>query len=251
MSSQQDRICRLCGKTVVLCNSHIIPEFFYTRMYDTKHRFFIINNDPDRDELLIQKGVREKLLCRDCEKKFSKLEGYVRNLFYGKSKLSVYKDGEYLRIQNLDCAKFKLFLLSMLWRMGVARLKWFNEVALGPHEEKIRCQLLNSQPGEPDQYPCVVIATMLNGRFSGNWILPPQKVRVLSYHCYRVVVGGFLFVFWVSSHKPPSALMEVVPKTSGEFAIRLEEIRAIGFLADAWQQIGRAIRAREGDAEPQ
>src|SRR4051794_32678372 len=71
------RICRLCGSNDELRDSHIIPEFMYQPLYDDKHRAFSVSIDGTAKESVIQKGLREKLLCQVCETRLSKLEHYA------------------------------------------------------------------------------------------------------------------------------------------------------------------------------
>src|SRR3546814_927086 len=75
--------CALCLLPKPLQDSHIIPEFLYGVMYDDKHRYNVLSLAPERRERIEQKGVREQLLSRDCEQKFSKLERYASLVLQG------------------------------------------------------------------------------------------------------------------------------------------------------------------------
>lgn len=59
--------CALCQNTRKLCKSHIIPEFFYTELYDKNHRFKAIYSKWGKI-VFHYKGFRERLLCEECEK---------------------------------------------------------------------------------------------------------------------------------------------------------------------------------------
>ncbi len=59
--------------------SHIIPEFIYSPIYDDKHRMVLLETD-ERYASFQQKGIREHLLCQDCETKVSKWETYARGV---------------------------------------------------------------------------------------------------------------------------------------------------------------------------
>ena len=61
-----------------LHDSHIIPEFQYATLYDTKHRFHVVSTNSAKRDRYGQKGFREKLLCSACETTFSKWEGYAK-----------------------------------------------------------------------------------------------------------------------------------------------------------------------------
>ncbi|MEI8342021.1 MAG: hypothetical protein WCH43_10875 [Verrucomicrobiota bacterium] len=54
--------CRLCGLVKELQFSHIVPEWFYTRLYDDKGRIHVLSTDESSRHKQIQKGLREYLL---------------------------------------------------------------------------------------------------------------------------------------------------------------------------------------------
>jgi len=69
--------CRLCLVNPHPAKSHIIPEFMYecSGLYDGKHRILMVKKTEDAPEFQqIQKGVRERLLCEDCEGKIARWE---------------------------------------------------------------------------------------------------------------------------------------------------------------------------------
>jgi hypothetical protein len=68
--------CRLCSAPQAdLRASHIVPEFFYKRVYTKSHKFTAISKNSDDKLAIAQKGYREHLLCQACETKLSKWEG--------------------------------------------------------------------------------------------------------------------------------------------------------------------------------
>ena len=113
--------CALCKSNAPLQNSHIIPEFFYTQVYDAIHRFQVIPTDLSKSEKFEQKGVREKLLCKLCEQKIGRWEKYTKETFGDGIGIKIEQTRKTLKLSNLDYRKFRLFLLSLLWRMGVSK----------------------------------------------------------------------------------------------------------------------------------
>jgi hypothetical protein len=146
----------------------------------------------------------------------------------------------------VDYEKFKLFLLSVLWRMSVSRLEFFAKVRLGRHEETLRLALLANDPLKPTDYPCLLTAVMIDGIFHQDWILPPDLVKYESHHCYRVVLSGFLFAFFVSSHPMPSSVFNYCINKRDEFRIFIQDIKQVPFLMDVAVRFGQAIRKRAG-----
>lgn len=146
--------CCLCLKSAKLVNSHVISEFLYSPMYDPNHRFFAISCDPSVNDRLFQKGLREIMLCENCDNKIlSAYENYARRVLHGGESIQTAVDGNDFRIWGLDYTRLRLFFISLLWRMSVSTLPYFRGVSLGPHEEVLRRMLLEGRPGEPDQSP--------------------------------------------------------------------------------------------------
>ena len=85
--------CRLCLKKKVLKNSHIIPEFIYSPLYDEKHRFHVLSNMNVSGPAKLQKGIREYLLCGECEGKLSKYERYMSLILSGGLEVKVSHNG--------------------------------------------------------------------------------------------------------------------------------------------------------------
>ena len=71
--------CALCLENNLLCDSHIVPEFFNKPLYDdSPKRYHGISTDPGERLDIKQKGISEELLCESYERKLSLWEGYAR-----------------------------------------------------------------------------------------------------------------------------------------------------------------------------
>src|SRR3546814_17650673 len=106
--------CALCLLPKPLQDSHIIPEFLYGVMYDAKHRYNVLRLAPERRERIEQKGVREQLLCRDCEQKFSKLERYASLVLKGGAQgMDGQRKDSIVYVTGIDSAQYKMFLYSL------------------------------------------------------------------------------------------------------------------------------------------
>lgn len=151
--------CALCRQERELCLSHIIPEFFYTALYDEKHRFFMYSTDPnEKVRGPEQKGLRERLLCDECEGLLSPWEKYAREVVFGSAKLDLSADPQRGATANgVDYGRFKLFSMSLLWRAGVSSLSYFLRVNLGAHEKVLRRRILAADPGHYWEYGCSIL----------------------------------------------------------------------------------------------
>lgn len=193
--------CRLCHSAGELRFSHILPEFLYKPLYDEKHRFIGLKHEPEpgTNEDLLQKGIREYLLCADCEQHLSKFERYASQVLRKLPDTSREPPGAVVRVTEVDYARFKLFQMSLLWRAGVSKQASFQGIYLGPHEPKLRQMIHEANPGEPLDYGCVLIRTRGPEKLD-HFIKPPTHLRFLGHHGYQMILAGMIWTFVVSSH---------------------------------------------------
>src|SRR5437868_2676993 len=116
--------CKLCGKSRDLCNSHVVPELCYLACYDSLHRSTKFQADPNTKRI-IQKGLREYLLCQECETHLSGIENDFKTYWYDTPALPERIRTPVVKITGFDYRVFKLFHLSILWRASVATTKEF------------------------------------------------------------------------------------------------------------------------------
>ncbi len=191
--------CRLCSQQAELCNSHLISEFFYEQMqlYDDKHRFYILSTEPGKHPPTAQKGIRERLLCRECEGKLSQWEGHARGVLYGGESIDITANRSGYEC-TVDYAKFKLFQLSILWRIGVSTHMAFSSISLGAHENVLRGMLLGETPGNTETYGCVIIHSTRHTDITSNMIRCIGMSDVDGVACAHLLLGGFYWLFFLS-----------------------------------------------------
>ncbi|HOI56618.1 MAG TPA: hypothetical protein PLP01_15320 [Phycisphaerae bacterium] len=231
--------CKLCGQQARLCRSHIVPEFCYKPFYDAHHRVRVLNLRLDGlpQVALIQKGVRENLLCALCEGILAKYESKFKTFWYDgpASPRQLEPECNGLVIDGADYASFKLFHLSVLWRAGVA--EWCGSVSLGPYSQKISKMLLKGDPGIPGAFP--IIGTALidsGGRVLHGLITKPIRSRVGKSTVYFMCYAGCEWTFAVTDH--PS-------EVEAQVAQSLDVSGRISLLCSRWSESNTArITAR-------
>jgi hypothetical protein len=178
----------------------VIPEFFYEQMelYDNRHRFNILSTEPGKHPPSPQKGIREKLLCEKCEGKFSQWEGHARGVLYGGECIEITTNDAKGSERTVDYAKFKLFQLSILWRVGVSTHEGFSSISLGEHEGVLRRMLLEETPGNTETYGCVIIYSSKHTDITSNMIHCMGMSDVDRVACARLLLGGFFWFFFLS-----------------------------------------------------
>jgi hypothetical protein len=218
--------CRLCTLDKELQNSHIIPEFCYKPLYDDKHKAQRLSKTGEQQKYkkrkLLQKGLREKLLCFDCEQLLNdRYEKYFKQLWFDKKALpSKFGDDTEIRLNGLDYSKFKLFHLSILLRASVSSLSEFEQVTLGVHEKSLREMLINELPGSDKKYPILCHAlTKSNHEIQYGLIINPFKTRQPSGHIsYGFCFGGCVWYYIVDSREV-AAFSSFMLTSKGELGI--------------------------------
>ena len=229
-------ICALCKKNRELRNSHIFPEFLFKSFYGDKHRFITSSLDDDKPPGYSQKGMSEKLLCGECETKFSRYEKYVSELFAGNiSSQPISKDS--IKLYGLDYKKFKIFGLSILWRADISSLKMFNDVYLGTHREALRSLLYNEDPGHPLKYGFFLWALQESEFDPRSLILAPTPHRVQGCITYRFVFGGFLWIYFISKQNLPEYLARHFINERGEMIMTICKLREVAFINAALNKV--------------
>lgn len=226
-------ICKLCKQEGELCGSHVIPEFVYAPLYDDGGKMvsFRFGEGGIRSQLL-QKGLREPLLCSACEQLLNhdyeqpnvdlwrRLAGHQRELD-PHWKLFATPDGDQgVHVRGVNYASFKLFLLSMLWRSSVSGRPEFAAVQLGPYEEPIRRMLLQGDPGAKSDFPCIVFLYREPGV-----ILPPIRQRLDGHRMYHFILTTVQLWFFVSGHVADERFVSWGLSEDGSFPAMLMDPR--------------------------
>jgi hypothetical protein len=147
--------CLLCGGPPPLVDGHLIPDFAVRRLKKDGPSGFLRGENPNRR---IQDGVKEPLLCPDCDgRRFSDAEtSFANRIFHP------FLDD---RAHEFDCTEAdRYFVASLTWRAIVSRLRTrttddFDYVpdevaAMEEAAGRLRLYLLGSEqyPGEIEQH---------------------------------------------------------------------------------------------------
>lgn len=218
-------VCHLClEQKPLIKKSHIIPEFMYQELYDENHKMFhfapkeLLKPKPiiKRPSLGIYEGG---LLCADCDNKVigQQYEDYVGKVLYSKTDLppeiawqnKLFKDPkhglEFCISSNINYKKFKLFVLSILWRASISSNDFFSAVNLGPYEETIRKMIEAGEPGSDDLYPINVFSWLRDEKLPNDIISKPLYIKKDGKTTYYLPINGLLIEVSISKGplKPP------------------------------------------------
>lgn len=229
--------CKLCLQDKpLLKKSHITSNFLYKELRDENNSFRRVDLQKVTGKK-IQTGFFEpNILCKDCDNvRLGDLEGYASKILYGGAKGMNLRhertpDGaEWMLCDGVDYKKFKLFLLSLIWRFSISKDEFYRFVNLGEHEEIIRQMILKYDAGSVLDYPCTIMA------YKHHKDLPSQIISQPTQHrgsgggiCYSMIMNGFIYTFYISKNLIPSHISEITINEKGQLkVIKIPKLEAI------------------------
>lgn len=226
--------CRLCCQEKELRHSHILPEFMYQNLYDTSpKRFYTLNvdleNSDNSKKKIEQKGIREYLLCGDCEVQLSKYENYAAETIYAKNlgnkttikKSSQTPDQQFFiyEYEGFSYSDFKIFLLSLFWRIIIS--KSFNIPKVDEElVEQLRIAIHTQNPLNFDDFGCLLqVIKYQKGQVAGKFILNPFLTGSESSPILNILIDGFMYSFYFNSKELSPEKKEFFIKQDGTMII--------------------------------
>lgn len=216
----------------------------YRDLYDDKHRFFGLSSNPETKDLLKQKGLRESLLCADCEQQIGRYESYASGVFYGGARHGRQRVGNLVQLSGLDYRLLKLFFLSLLWRMGVTSIPELKGVELGRNEELLRAMLQREDPGSAMDYPCMITAVMIDGKHVPDLILHGGEANMDGQRVWSFIATGFVFSFFESGQLIPVKVQPGFLSPGGTTILAVKDVGEIKFLHRQLMEFAEAMRRR-------
>ena len=112
---------------------------------------------------------------------------------------------QYITLSGLDYRRFKLFVLSVLWRAAVSQRPEYKAMTLGQHGETIRQMLLAASPGFARDYPVIggLIVEPSTGEFWDDVLMAPMTIKVAGHNAARMMFAGVSWTVLTSSHPAP------------------------------------------------
>jgi len=216
-------LCKLCLKDKKLQRkSHIIPQFYYKEVKKDGGYYLKIDKYTYREYTKGKTSTKHytgeydsNILCRKCDKdiigqKYDDYASKVLQVVNGESKkfksikIESYTNKNDISgklTKNIDYTKFKLFLLSVLWRASISKRPFFHEVKLGKkHEQILREMIYNGYPKEQEDYPCFICDIGEDEPLLKRTMLPPRKINEDGNISYMFMICGLVYRFTISKY---------------------------------------------------
>ncbi|GAA4334976.1 hypothetical protein GCM10023184_29460 [Flaviaesturariibacter amylovorans] len=188
------------------------------------------NTDSTSRPRIHQTGVFEKyILCDKCEhERLGQLERYAAMILNGGTSKTapvfenrISNDGiRSIYASNLDYTKFKLFVLSIVWRAHTSSQRFFNAVTLSKEDaECIKSLLLRRLPGKEDEYRVSIVGLKnVNGELV-RFLTSPWVGVIEGRPMATFYIAGFCYFINLSSLPAMELLEKVYLKETGEIEI--------------------------------
>ena len=208
------RTCRLCGAVGKLVKSHVIPKALHLDVKPEDDNLRVYSNSAPRGQRS-HTGVYGLFLCESCENAFGPYDKY------GVEFVKRHKDeiGD-STICEVDYAKLKLWVMSMLWRADVCDDIFYEKADLGPKWRKALADSFRSKtPGDANHFS--VVATIFDEQYSRlGAIFSPFPVKLSGVNFYKYYLPwGFTFFIKVDQRRPPQMLEPVTLKKGQPFIV--------------------------------
>jgi len=234
----------MCREERKIIRSHVIPEFFLESARDEKRRFLAIRSDT-RTARLEQQAFMQPLLCSSCDNFLN--EAYEQpffDLWYRQGTVPTVVRGPFYNLLLPDYRSFKLCLLSILWRAGIAAMAPFDRVKLGEHEPVLRSMLLEQRPGYAHQYPIFgAVVTVPDSLQVANVVSSPILTSWNGSAGYMFVFGGVAWHFLLTTAELTQPERDWILAADGRMSLRVLELSQLKAFARPFVEYVR--RAQE------
>jgi hypothetical protein len=225
--------------------SHIYPKWTFRRMKAADGRIYRYSTQAGIQEVRIQDGPKEPMLCAECEVRLSVWEGAMAKAINSDGVFEDLKpeNGALSVFRHLEYGPTRLYLLSLLYRADIAKHAFFAQVNLGPiHRERIRLLLVSGDPGPPERYGCIVAVPQLSGE-DGTIERPqvsvsPDTVRFdgeVGLRIVRMYIDGVFLNFVVGSEECMERYCGTPAfiQPDGRIAVGVGDALDVGFIRDS------------------
>lgn len=199
-------VCKLCGQpTNTFAKSHVIPKALHLDERGEDAFLWILKGGcepPQRSP----SGEYDQIVCPPCEKRFGPWDDYgvelIRRLRAGDG----VPYGDIAVGIEVDYARLKLFVMSMLWRASASTRRTYSRVMLGSKwNEALRTALIAEDPGTEDFFSVTV--SLFRDEMQRKVLFDPHREKYFQVNYVRFYVyGGFTLLVKVDERKPPDAL---------------------------------------------
>lgn len=216
--------------------SHVIPEFLYQVIYDSQHRALKLTASTGR-ATPVQVGFRAPILGKGCESYINdEFEQPFRRVWFEPGRAPTVARGDFHNIQVPNYGRFKLFLLSVLFRAGICPVGPYAGVKLGAHEGNLREMLLKGDPKSANEYPIVGSLLLMPGSIDVCTLVAPAfEITWNAEPAYVFAFGGCLWHFPLTTSGAGEPFTAIALQEDGRMSFRAVDLWRVTPLRHAFE----------------
>lgn len=237
--------CNLCGNITLLCKSHIFPESIVKLVQGKIEPMFVISRDHFEGLSTPEYSFRmdfcdSTILCKQCDReKIGVYEDYGRRILFPlKEKNNTYKDNPIRKLESLkygafetfsqvDYKRFKLFILSMLYKSNITQSSKYGDVNLDlVTNRRLHKMLYNGDAGFEYEFQ-FRLHKFTENEGPTEFIIPFMKVNknfgLRNLEGYICGFGGYVIFIQTRWDFLVQSFNEGTVKKSGSMMIKLED----------------------------
>ena len=220
-------------------------------------RIYRVEVGTSRRPSPIQDGWKEHLLCRKCEQRIGDWEKIACEELRGEHGATatpratpysgpiVLPRGvkpaalQMLEMQGCDYATWRLFQLSMLWRMDRSRLHELATVDLGEARDDVEKMLAAEDPGRPMDYPCWVYILSSWGQPTRELMTTPIPFKYKGYPAIELVFGGLGWFFIIAHDVACETMRQLVIDRTGRMPLLFVDVGSVEWLVEGIRRMAQ------------
>lgn len=240
--SASPQLCKFCGESSNLVRSHIVSEFFFKELYEDRKYTEVVAASDQRD-LIRQKGTRERLLCSVCEGFIAKeYEDYGAKAFRMLKSQTREAQGAVV-VSGLDYRRFKLCMLTQLWRMSLSACAHWQHVRLpSDTQHDILLMLRSGDPRGVADYGIMAESVFADDGEHFNAFIPPVRITNGDSTFILATFAGLSWYYALGCFKMGADLKGYFLNLDGTLKIgakALRDTRHIQMFADELEAVGK------------
>lgn len=183
-------------------------------MDDQKHNMKLTTKQVS----VTQHGVYDRnILCQKCDNILGSYDDYALEICERFNPEHVIRPAGIFELANVDCDRFAIFILSVLWRGSISSRPEFQKVALGPYEEIARDVLfgdatLTSMPSFQ-----LIVGRFVNSPINTeHFYTSPARMRFVGgCNAWHFALSGFKIIAKLDRRELPAPLRSEVVNGHG------------------------------------
>ena len=179
-----------CSSTDLI-DAHIIPRGF-ARLIRGPGPNMTISIQQAREAKPQLGEFDPDILCAACDHKLGYFDDYAIDVCKQFDRKHNRLPNDMFEFDNFDGDRFTKFILAVLWRASISKRSTFNEVSLGPYENKARDVLFGTKPLQNLKSFEVLVQryTSVHLDMQGIYSIP-TRAPFMNLNAYGFMLSGF------------------------------------------------------------